>query len=74
MPEVLPVIVAASSTLVMVRAAELKEVDPPAASVVVAVTRTAWPTRDWAEVSSCCLVSPFRSVQVTPLSLLDCHW
>ena len=37
----------------MVWAAEVKVVEPPAASVVVAMTRTSWPARDWADVSSC---------------------
>ena len=43
----------AVSSATMVCAAEVKVVEPPAASVVVAMTRTSWPTRDWAEVSSC---------------------
>ena len=34
-----------SSTLVIVSAAEMKLVEPPRASMVVAVTRTTWPTR-----------------------------
>ena len=45
-PEVLPVIVAASSTLAMVCAAEMKSVDQPRGSVAMAATRTSWPTRD----------------------------
>jgi hypothetical protein len=54
--QVLPLIVslpvAASSTLVIVFTAEVKVVMPPKASVVVAVTRTFWPTRDCVDVSS----------------------
>ena len=52
-PVIVSLPVAASSTLTMVCAAEVKLVHPPAASVLVAVTRMSRPTRDWAEVLSC---------------------
>ena len=50
-PLIVSLPVAASSTLAMVRPVEVKMEEPPAVSVVVAVTRTFWPTRDWADAS-----------------------